>query len=208
MHYSNPAVAVDLVIISMVDTLPCVALDRRKNDPFKGELSLPGVLMGEMETIPQAANRAANKVGIESINNKINPLSYRDNPARDERFRVLSLPHIVASAPWGRSWTPLNNVLKMKEMPFDHNSILKEAGEFILRSINDSPVFLAELMGNEVTSTKVKSLFHSINPDLCTSSLTRELKRSFELSGKKSNGRGRPENIYFLPELNKGSDSK
>lgn len=178
-NYKNPAVAVDLVPLAVKDGVLHVALDTRANEPFKGDKALPGVLVGAEETVAEATARAARKVGV-NLAGEVAPLMYRDNPARDERFRVLSLPHVVV-ADGGEDgvWVPLGDVMET-DMPFDHQLIVQEAAEWLSRAVEGNPEFIGRLFGGKVTVPAVSAMLQTVDPERPVGGMIRVLRRVYE----------------------------
>ena len=55
--YERPSVAVDLILMSVVDGAPAVLLTRRDQHPFAGAWALPGGFVGIGESLDEAAHR-------------------------------------------------------------------------------------------------------------------------------------------------------
>ena len=55
--YERPSVAVDLILMSVVDGAPAVLLTRRDQHPFAGAWALPGGFVGIGEGLDEAAHR-------------------------------------------------------------------------------------------------------------------------------------------------------
>lgn len=196
-YYKNPAVAVDLVPLAMRDGVPYVALDTRANEPFKGDRALPGVIIGAEETVAEAAERAAQKVGVSLVGDAL-PLMYRDNPARDERFRVLALPHVVVAEGGNDGvWVPLGDVMGA-DMPFDHGLVVQEAARWLARAVEDNPEFIGRLLGGTVTVPAVAAMLQVVTPERSTGGMIRVLRRVYRETGdvvRPPHG-GRPAQVF------------
>ena len=103
--YNRPSVAVDTVVFG-VKTIKAdknntvdkkqlqLLLVRRKENPHKGKLSLPGGFLHEGETVEQSALRTLNeKTGL--VNPKLIPLGVYSEPHRDERGWIISSANIA-----------------------------------------------------------------------------------------------------------------
>lgn len=103
--YNRPSVAVDTVVFG-VKTIKAdknntvdkkqlqLLLVRRKENPYKGKLSLPGGFLHEGETVEQSALRTLNeKTGL--VNPKLIPLGVYSEPHRDERGWIISSANIA-----------------------------------------------------------------------------------------------------------------
>jgi 8-oxo-dGTP diphosphatase len=55
--YERPSVAVDLILMSVIDGAPAVLLTRRDQHPFAGAWALPGGFVGISESLDDAAHR-------------------------------------------------------------------------------------------------------------------------------------------------------
>ena len=204
MSYINPALAVDVVCMTSIDGVPHVALCHRAQAPEQGKLALPGVLLDEGqfpgETIQQAISRALQKVGIESETPYAVQIPFRDNPARDDRFRVIGLPHVTTRPAQDTEWfwyaIP---ELRGKELAFDHKAIIASACQKIVDSFTADTALFAGLMGGGITAPEVKSVLSYLNEDLPTDGVLRTIKKFYTETDKKSEpgaSGGRPSRIY------------
>lgn len=202
--YENPAVAVDAVVLKYDDKQGImVALHNRQYSPEKGKDALPGVLIGVNETIDEGIIRALQKMGDISLLSSI-PLMYRDNPERDDRGRVISIPHICiinGDLNEKSTWYPISKVIN-ENLPFDHNVILINALEYI--SINLFPE-MASLLLENVTIPSIVRLIDSANLTEYNKGLSnhphqvsRYLKDTMKDSGVsiKPIGGGRPAKVF------------
>lgn len=178
MKYENPAVAVDVVALSVRDGVLHIALDTRTHDPYAGERALPGVLMGASETVRDAAVRALDKVGAEMVGAPI-ALAYRDNPARDERFRVLALPHVVVAAGGDDdAWVPFAEVMS-RELPFDHQLVVQEVAQWLSWAVEGNARFIGALFGGRVTVPAVTAMLAVVDPERPSGGMIRVLRRAY-----------------------------
>jgi 8-oxo-dGTP diphosphatase len=133
--YHYPAVAVD-IIVEKDDKL---LLIRRKNEPFKGLLAIPGGFVNEEERVEDTAVREM----LEETNLNIEPISilgvYSD-PKRDPRGHVITIAFIAkiigGEAKAGDDaedfeWISYEE-LKDKHVvrTFDHNKIMEDYQEW------------------------------------------------------------------------------
>ena len=85
-EYRNPAPTVDVVLQRDSKVL----MIRRMNEPFKGQLALPGGFINEGETAESAARREA----LEETSLEVEPieiLGVYSDPKRDPRRHVMSV---------------------------------------------------------------------------------------------------------------------
>ncbi|MFA5965655.1 MAG: NUDIX domain-containing protein [Sphingomonas sp.] len=88
--FARPSVAVDLVLMSVVDGAPAVLLRQRDNHPFRGRWALPGAFVAIDESLDAAAQRVlggkAHMAGA-----YIEQLYTFGAVARDPRMRIISV---------------------------------------------------------------------------------------------------------------------
>jgi ADP-ribose pyrophosphatase YjhB (NUDIX family) len=106
---------------------------RRKKDPFKGQLALPGGFINEGETAEEAARREA----IEETSLEVEPieiLGVYSDPKRDPRKHVMSIVFVgiivggsdrAGDDAESIEWVELGNIEK-QEIAFDHAQILRD----------------------------------------------------------------------------------
>src|SRR5919201_4049836 len=84
--YRNPVPAVDVILQKGSEIL----LVKRKNEPFKDHLALPGGFVNEGESVESAATREA----LEETSLEIQPidiLGVYSDPNRDPRKQILTI---------------------------------------------------------------------------------------------------------------------
>lgn len=90
--FARPSVAVDLVLMSVVDGAPAVLLRQRDNHPFKGRWALPGAFVAIDESLDAAARRVlggkAHMAGA-----YLEQLYTFGAVARDPRMRIISIAY-------------------------------------------------------------------------------------------------------------------
>lgn len=126
-EYRNPVPSVDIILQKGSEVL----LVKRKNEPFKDHLALPGGFVNEAESVESAAMREA----FEEISLDIEPidiLGVYSDPKRDPRKHVLTVVFvgtILNGMPNPRDdsseieWVRLDDIQK-KNLAFDHKQIL------------------------------------------------------------------------------------
>ena len=126
----NPALTVDLIIQKGSQVLSV----KRKNEPFKGYLSLPGGFVDDGEKVEDAAKREAKEET--SLDIQINAiLGVYSDPKRDPRRHTISVV-FVGVVPEGHmtealakddaeeiEWLDLDRI-ENKKFGFDHKQIL------------------------------------------------------------------------------------
>lgn len=128
-EYRNPVPSVDIILQKGSEIL----LVKRKNEPFKDHLALPGGFVNEAESVESAAMREA----FEEISLDIEPidiLGVYSYPKRDPRKHVLTVVFvgtILNGIPNPRDdsseieWVRLDDIQK-KNLAFDHKQILSD----------------------------------------------------------------------------------
>jgi ADP-ribose pyrophosphatase YjhB (NUDIX family) len=141
--YKNPIPAVDAII--QMDTQ--ILLVKRKNEPFRGYMAIPGGFVNEGETVEDAAKREVREETSLDIE-LVDILGVYSDPKRDPRGHIMSTV-FIAYVPVNRNksvealaaddaseleWIDLEAIPNEK-FAFDHKRILmdyikwKESGE-------------------------------------------------------------------------------
>lgn len=141
--YKNPVPAVDAII--QMDTQ--ILLVKRKNEPFRGYMAIPGGFVNEGETVEDAAKREVREETSLDIE-LVDILGVYSDPKRDPRGHIMSTVFIAYVPATGNKsveglaaddaseleWIDLE-VIPNEKFAFDHKRILmdyikwKESGE-------------------------------------------------------------------------------
>lgn len=128
-EYRNPAPTADIILQRDSKIL----MVRRKKDPFKGQLALPGGFINEGETAEEAARREA----IEETSLEVEPieiLGVYSDPKRDPRKHIMSTVFVgiivggsdkAGDDAESIEWVELGTIEK-QEIAFDHVQILRD----------------------------------------------------------------------------------
>lgn len=128
-EYRNPTPTADIILQRDSKIL----MVRRKKDPFKGQLALPGGFINEGETAEEAARREA----IEETTLEVEPieiLGVYSDPKRDPRKHVMSIVFVgiivggsdkAGDDAESIEWVELGTIEK-QEIAFDHAQILRD----------------------------------------------------------------------------------
>jgi 8-oxo-dGTP diphosphatase len=128
-EYSNPTPTADIILQRDSKIL----MVRRKKDPFKGQLALPGGFINEGETAEEAARREA----IEETTLEVEPieiLGVYSDPKRDPRKHIMSIVFVgiivggsdkAGDDAESIEWVELGTIEK-QEIAFDHAQILRD----------------------------------------------------------------------------------
>jgi len=128
--FPRPIVTVDVVLMTLLEGELCVALCKRKADPWKGHLALPGgyVHVDEDLSLDDAARRVLQaKAGVEIA--YLEQLYSLAGPSRDPRGWSVSVSYCaLARADEIRAAldpeVSMVAVRKLGELPFDHRRIV------------------------------------------------------------------------------------
>jgi ADP-ribose pyrophosphatase YjhB (NUDIX family) len=139
--HKNPIPAVDFLISK--DNNSKILLVRRKNDPFKGILSIPGGFVNEGETAEDAMRREA-KEETSLIVEPIAILGVYSDPKRDPRMHTISVTFITrivqgnenarddaAALQWIKLEDELDALIQSQQIAFDHSKILNDYKKWI-----------------------------------------------------------------------------
>lgn len=128
-EYRNPTPTADIILQRDSKIL----MVRRKKDPFKGQLALPGGFINEGETAEEAARREA----IEETSLEVEPieiLGVYSDPKRDPRKHIMSTVFVgiivggsdkAGDDAESIEWVELGTIEK-QEIAFDHAQILRD----------------------------------------------------------------------------------
>jgi len=134
-------VTVDLVMLTIRNSHLHVLVVERGEEPYRGQLALPGGFVRPDEDLPAAAPRElAEETGIARPTSHLEQLATYGKPDRDPRMRVVSvaylglvpdLPDPVAGTDAAASrFTAVEPLLKRRRrLAFDHGEILADGVE-------------------------------------------------------------------------------
>jgi 8-oxo-dGTP diphosphatase len=129
VKYSNPTPTVDVILQRGSKVL----MVRRKKDPFKGQLALPGGFVNEGETAEDAMKREA----MEETSFEVEPieiLGVYSDPARDPRKHIMTVVFVgIIIGGSGKAgddaasieWVELAGI-EGQQIAFDHSMILRD----------------------------------------------------------------------------------
>jgi 8-oxo-dGTP diphosphatase len=160
-------VSVDVVIFTIRDDALMVLLVRRQGEPFAGQWSLPGGLLGDDEGPECGASRVLReKTGLEGL--YLEQLYTFGAPGRDPRGRVVTVGHF-ALVPWQRlqavpltakrlDWRALG---ELPELAFDHGDIVAMAHRRLRSKLAYSTIAL-QLMPERFTLSELQRVYEII----------------------------------------------
>ena len=132
-RHRNPIPTVDVII----EQNSRILMIRRKNDPYKGCLALPGGFVDEGERIEDAARREANEETSLNIH-LVDILGVYSDPRRDPRKHIVTVVFVgiivsgdlranddAASIEWIQLGS-IDQLQQQKMLAFDHAQILRD----------------------------------------------------------------------------------
>ena len=131
-----PAVAVDLVVFTLIEGRLQVRLVTRDEEPFAGVLALPGGFVRSDENLDEAAAREfVEETGLARLRTHLEQLRSYGDVARDPRGRAFSVADLVlapgvpdpvpGTEPARSRWLPIEAALASR-LAFDHAAILRD----------------------------------------------------------------------------------
>ena len=171
MNHPAFAVTVDLALMTVAEGKLAVLLQRRSDDPFAGQLALPGGFVGIAEALDAAARRIlSDKAGLAAGEGAwLEQLYTFGDPQRDPRMRTVSvayfalLPHALLQAAVGsRSDLTLAPAAALTEpLGFDHVEIVAAARDRLKGKLDYAPIAFA-LLGNLFTLRDLQAVHEAI----------------------------------------------
>ncbi|WP_458107366.1 NUDIX hydrolase [Arthrobacter sp. R3-55] len=218
--YPSIALTVDLVVFAVTDGVLNVALVRRGGHPFKDALALPGGFVGPEESAIQAAGRELadeTTLDLGRLPVHLEQLATYTSPDRDPRMRVVSVAHLALLASDGTSlpkiaagsdaasagWYPVHDVLRGKEMAFDHATILGD-GLARLAGKMEYTTVAARLLPEEFTLTQLRTVYDAVwETTMAAGNFTRKMTPRLHDTGRKSRGGagGAPAALFTATDL-------
>lgn len=166
-------VAVDLVVLTVVDAHLNVLLVNRGVEPFRGQPALPGGFVIDDEDVLDAAERElAEETGVSHIRAHLEQLGSYGAPGRDPRGRVLSVAYlalvpqvdtpIAGSDATDVSWQPVDVLLAgPQQLAFDHDEILRDGVERARAKLEYTPLATA-FCGEEFTINELRQIYEAV----------------------------------------------
>jgi 8-oxo-dGTP diphosphatase len=130
--------AVDLAVLTVRENLLQVLLIERGNEPFRGQVALPGGFLRADEDLRQAAERElAEETSLDGGSLHLEQIAAYSEPGRDPRGRVVSVAYLAiapdlpvpaaGSDASGAFWAPVGRL--PGKLAFDHSAMLADAVE-------------------------------------------------------------------------------
>ncbi|MDH3540045.1 MAG: NUDIX domain-containing protein [Acidimicrobiia bacterium] len=219
--YERPSVAVDVVLLTQVESEMRVFVVRRTEHPHKGTWTLPGSFVRPDESLDAAATRVVEaSMGISDV--YLEQLYSFGSPNRDPRTRVISVAYYALASwervrrindtegtalaridvPWqGEQGGPVRLVVDdvTARVGFDHDGIIGMAIKRVRGKLDYAPIGY-QLLPRDFSLLQLQQVHetiagHSLNKD----SFRRRMLASNELeaTGERQDGVGhRPAALY------------
>lgn len=202
--YPRPSVAVDTAVLTVERGALCVLLVRAPDAEPALAWRLPGTFLHPGETLADAVTRSLRqKAGVTGLDPQ--QLHVFDDPARDDRGRVLSVAHLAvvrADRVPARDGNRLVPVADVPALPFDHGAIIGFAVAALRERYRTAPdpsglVDAAEPDGSftlrELRLVHEAVAGHRLPPD----AFRRTMRHHLTETGRTSTGRrGKPAELY------------
>jgi 8-oxo-dGTP diphosphatase len=139
--YATIRLTVDIVVLTIRDDRLRLLLIERRNEPFRGEMALPGGFLCEGESLADGVLRElTDETGIPGGRLHLEQLRTYDDIDRDPRGRLVTVAYLAiapdlpepaaGSDAMGAAWLPVDEVLAgTPELAFDHLAIVEDALE-------------------------------------------------------------------------------
>ena len=166
--HPRPAVATDIVILSLEAGVLRLLLVRRGADPFGGWWALPGGFLQETEDLDACARRETEEeTGVRP--GRILQFANFSHPDRDPRGRVISVAYLAlvradevrlqagtdaAEAVW-------RNLSEVGTLAFDHGDILAAALSRLATEVRADPGFLLPLLPPAFTLARLQAAYEA-----------------------------------------------
>lgn len=167
-RYTNPSLAVDLVVFGYYEGELSILLLNRKEKPFENKWTLPGGFVHIEDTLSKTCTRILqSKLGIADV--YLEQLYSFDEPKRDPRGRVISIAYYALINPtkFQLSAGAMTNdvqwfaIKKKPQLGFDHNSIFDVALARLSAKIQYHPAGF-QLLDELFTMSELHQLYETI----------------------------------------------
>lgn len=220
-RHPRPAIAVDIVVLTIRHERLQVLLVERGVEPFRGQWALPGGFVqveggrsGRGESLDAAARRELREeTGLDVEEVWLEQLHAFGAPTRDPRGRVISIAYLAVVAPdqffrvqaatdaAATQWAPTDDPPKLA---FDHAEILAFALDHLRQRLAQDPRVAFHLVPRELTIGDLRRVYEIIEGTTYDkANFRRRFLRLVEegkiepIEGQQSTG-GRPAAVYRL----------
>lgn len=205
------SVTVDTVLFTIADGPLEALVIRRKGEPFKGRLALPGGFVEEKEDLLAAAKRElTEETGVSVRGITFTELGAYGKPKRDPRGRTISVAFVgltnghpntaAGSDATAVEWVPVSELLKSpRKLAFDHHRILTDALEDLATRVEHSTA-VTRLCPKEFTISQLRQAYEAIwGTELDPRNFHRKILSTEDLvvdTGSRIHHGGRPARLY------------
>jgi len=190
-----------------------VLLVERADDPYRGQLALPGGFMrDDDESLETTARRQLHKeTGLDEVIPHLEQVGTYSAAERDPRRRVITTAYLAiapdlpmqSAHPEARDagWTPVKDALASpKKLAFDHHRILRDAVERARTKLEHSPIATA-FCGDEFTIADLRRVYEviwgvSLDPGNFNRKVTKTAGFIEPVGNKRRFDTGRPAELY------------
>lgn len=211
-------VSVDVVVVTIIDNCLKVLLIRRVEEPYMGKLALPGVRVGELESLKDAAYRALAEEAVIRDDIHLEQLfTYGDEIGRDPRNRVVSAAYIALlnyEPVYGAGirvsdaeFYDYDEVLRRHQvLAFDHFQILKDARERI-RGKAEYTDLAFSLIGERFTLSQLQKIHEVLlGRKLYKANFRKKIIEKVEETGELTSGMANRPSKYYRKKCGKMSN--
>ncbi|GGP86120.1 NUDIX hydrolase [Saccharothrix coeruleofusca] len=162
----------DLVILTIRESRLCVLVVERGNEPFAGELALPGGFLRGDESLDQtAARELSEETGMDAGALHLQQVGVYSAPDRDPRTpRVVTCAYLAiapdlplptaGSDARSAQWLPVAEVRRLG-LAFDHDEILRDAVELARDQLQFRTIATA-FCGAEFTIGELREVYEAV----------------------------------------------
>jgi 8-oxo-dGTP diphosphatase len=206
--YPPFAVTVDLVILTVGEEGLEALVIERGEEPFRGELALPGGFVLEDETLDAAACRElAEETGLRERH--LEQLASYGEPDRDPRMRVVTVAYLAMTPDppaltagtdaAAASWVPVRSLAR-KHLAFDHRKILRD-GVDRARAKLEYTTLATAFCSREFTIAELRRIYEAIwGEELDPRNFSRKVLSTEDFivstDATTTRGGGRPARLY------------
>ena len=166
------AVTVDVVILTMADSVLHVLLVRRGQEPFKGMWAIPGGFKRPEETLNEAARRELSEETGVDVPSLLTQFGAYGDPGRDPRMNVVTVAYLAVLRDVGAivagtdaehaALVPASDILAERiELAFDHLRIVRDAVERVRVELEVSGIATA-FVGTTFTMAELRAVYEAI----------------------------------------------
>ncbi|MBR9701145.1 NUDIX hydrolase [Candidatus Woesearchaeota archaeon] len=209
--FLRPAIAVDVVLLSIIRNNLQVALIQRQDEPYYGKFALPGRFVRYDEPIETTAKKAIEGKGnIKTDNIYLEQLhTFGQDLVRDTRIRTISTvyygfidPDTINSQPDNTfTWFKTDN---LPPLGFDHKKIIKSSIERVRRRMFTTDVIF-NLIPKEFTLTEFQHACETFfGEELDKRNFRKKINELYtlkDLKRTKMTGAHRPAKLYTYVKM-------